>query len=217
MTDTAPSASKRGPYARSRVRREQISDAVLRLVDAQGHEGVTTALVAKESGVPEPSVLYHFPTKDHLLVGAMERADDLSADDSGAEGDDSHLDPEDLRRALQPGPVGDRRVRLYLMLKGQAATPDHPAGAYLRARTERSVRIFSRLVARRQHEGLAHPGLDPDQVALQITALMDGVALMRMTNSDLDAGALVADGVRRLVGENWMRARALLDAPDVGL
>ncbi|WP_425826642.1 TetR/AcrR family transcriptional regulator [Streptomyces fractus] len=220
MTDTAPTAptaAKRGPYARSRKRREQIADAVLRLVDEQGHEHLTTALVARSSGVAEPSVLYHFPTKDHLLVAALERADDLSAAESGAEEEDSRLDLDGIRKAAALVSGTERRTRLYLMLKGQAATPGHPAGAYFRARTERSVRIFARLIAHRQREGLAHPGLDPESTARQVTALFDGLTLMQVTDNDIDAGGLLADGVRRLTGQNWMQARALLDDPGVGL
>ncbi|MGP2442701.1 TetR/AcrR family transcriptional regulator [Streptomyces sp. JW3] len=218
MTDTTPATPpRRGPYASTRRRREQISDAVLRLVDEHGHERVTTSLVARESGVPEPTVLYHFATKDHLLVAAMARADDLAAAAAGAEDDDSRLDPEELRRGADADPDSEPRLRLYLMLKGQAATPGHPAVPYLRERNERSVRIFARLVARRQRDGLAHPGLDPVQAAQQITALFDGLSLMRLTNRDIDLGRLLIDGVRRITGENWMRARALLDAPDIGL
>jgi AcrR family transcriptional regulator len=213
----SPTPAKRGPYARSHKRRQQIADAVLRIVDEQGHEHVTTALVARESEVAEPTVLYHFPTKDHLLVAAMTRADDLAAAGAGAEMDAARLDIEDLRRIATPSPGDERRMRLHVMLKGQSATPGHPAADYIRHRSERSVRIFTRLVARRQEEGLAHPGLDPEQTARQITALWDGLGLMQLTTPGVDTAGLLADAVRRLTGQNFMQARALLDDPGVGL
>ncbi|MER5439444.1 TetR/AcrR family transcriptional regulator [Streptomyces sp. NPDC002790] len=216
MTDTTPSA-KRGPYARSRKRRADIADAVLRLVDEHGHDRVTTALVARESGVPEATVLYHFAGKEHLLVAGMVRADELAVREAGVEEEDVRLDLDELRRAVAPGPVEERRLRLYLTLKGLSATPGSPAAAYFHDRTEHSVRIFARLVERRQRDGLAHPGLDPEQTARQISALFDGLTMMRITNADVPVDDLLADGVRRLTGENWMRARALLDGPEVGL
>ena len=73
---SAAPARRRGTYQRSRERREQITLAVLEIVDELGHDGVTTALVATRSDTPEATVLYHFPTKEHLLVGALERTDD---------------------------------------------------------------------------------------------------------------------------------------------
>ena len=69
--------AKRGNYAPSRARREQIASAVLQIVDQSGYGDVTVIRISKETGIPQSSVLYHFPTKDHLLVGAMEYADSL--------------------------------------------------------------------------------------------------------------------------------------------
>ena len=37
-------------------------------------------VVAARSGCSEPTVVYHYPTKDHLLVAALERMDDLEAE-----------------------------------------------------------------------------------------------------------------------------------------
>ncbi|MGC9542104.1 TetR/AcrR family transcriptional regulator [Streptomyces sp. UG1] len=211
-------ASKRGLYARSHKRREQIALAVLELVDEAGHASVTTALVAQRSHTPEPTVLYHFPTKDHLLVAALERADDIAVLSADGESDEVRLDLEALRRAADSAlRENERRVRLYVVLMGQAATPSHPAAEYFTRRTERGVAIFTRLVARRQQEGLAHPGLDPAQVARQIVALWDGLTLMWVNDRTLEVGWLLRDAVRRLSGENWMAARELLNRDDVGL
>ena len=69
--------AKRGNYAPSRARREQIASSVLQIVDQSGYGDVTVIRISKETGIPQSSVLYHFPTKDHLLVGAMEYADSL--------------------------------------------------------------------------------------------------------------------------------------------
>lgn len=214
-TATTP---KRGPYARTRQRREQIALAVLELVDEVGHEGVTTAQVAARAHTAEPTVLYHFPSKDHLLVAALERADDIDAALAGAEEPDAALELDTLRQVAEASlRENERRIRLYVMLKGQVATPDHPAAAHFRQRTERIVGIYTRLVAERQHRGLAHPGLDPADAAKQMIALWDGLVAMWVTDHTLDVGALLISGVRRLTGENWMRARALLDEPEVGL
>ncbi|BCY11702.1 TetR/AcrR family transcriptional regulator [Actinoplanes sp. L3-i22] len=213
---TAPSR-KRGPYQRSRERREQIVLAVVDLVDELGHDGVTTALVAARSGSSEPTVLYHYPTKDHLLVAALERMDDLEAQIQVDTEEGAMLDLDKLRANADATQVtSEHRLRLFVVLKGQAATPGHPAGEYFTRRTEMAMLIFARLIAGRQRAGLAHPGLDPRETARQVIALWEGLTFMRLTDPTFDVGQSLIDGIRRLTGENWMRALAVLNDPAHG-
>jgi AcrR family transcriptional regulator len=216
MAPAAPPA-KRGPYTRTHRRREEIATAVLDLVDELGHGGVTTALVAQRSATAEATVLYHFPSRDHLLVAALERADQLDIDARGRP-DEISLDLDALR-SLGADSVQRHAPRRQLleMLKGQAATPGHPAADYVRERNERALEIWTHLVADRQRHGLAHPGLDARQAALQILALWDGLTAFRLHDESVDVGGLLVDGIRRLTGENVVAARALLDDPAVGL
>lgn len=211
------SSTKRGPYARSQQRRQEIAEAVLGLVDEVGHESVTTALVSKRSKTNEATVLYHFPSRDHLLVAALERADELTAELTHAEDPDVTLDLDSLRASADPANTNERRLRLSEMLKGQAATPDHPAEAYFLRRNRRAAEIYTRLIARRQAEGLAHPGLDPRQVALQMLALWEGLTSMWVLDRSVDVPSALLDGVRRLSGENWMSALGTMNDPNVGL
>jgi AcrR family transcriptional regulator len=208
----------RGRYARSHQRREQIAAAVLDLVDELGHEGVTTALVAARSRISEPTVLYHFPSKDHLLVAALERADDMDAGRAGADIEARTLDLDALR-AVANAELRDHehRVRLFVMLGGLAVTPGHPAAGYLAGRQRRAVEIFAALITERQHAGIAHPGLDPQDTARQVVALRHGLVSQWAQDRSVDVGAALAAGVRLLTGENWMRARALLNRADIGL
>ena len=215
---TTAVSPKRGRYARSHQRREQIAQAVLELVDELGHEGVTTALVAARSGISEPTVLYHFPTKDHLLVAALERADDIDADLAGADIENLTLDLDALRAVANSElRHHEHRVRLFVMLGGLAATPGHPAASYLARRQRRAVEIFAALITERQRAGLAHPGLDPQDTARQVVALRHGLVSQWAQDRGINVGAALATGVRRLTGENWMQARALLNRADIGL
>lgn len=211
---TAPSR-KRGTYQRGRERREQISLAVLDLIDELGHDGVTTARVAARCGFAETSVLYHYPSKEHLLVAALERMDDFEAELAGLDDEDQALDPEALRTAA--GPTTENRLRLLIMLKGQTATPGHPAAEYFARRVELQVAIFSRLIAGSQRAGSAHPGLDPLSVARQVVALWEGLTFLWLTDPSFDVGAALVDGARRLTGANWMSALAALNDPDNGI
>lgn len=216
MNASAP--RKRGPYQRSRERREQIALAVVELIDELGHDGVTTAGVAARCGSVEPTVLYHYPTRDHLLVAALEHIDRLEVELAHLDDTGTTLDLDALRAVADATrTTAVNRLRLFVMLKGQAATPGHPAADYFARRTEQSVAIFGRLIAGRQRAGLAHPGLDPHETARQVMALWEGLTFMRLADPDFDVARSLIDGVRRLTGENWMRAVAALNDPNVGL
>ncbi|MFJ8951439.1 MULTISPECIES: TetR/AcrR family transcriptional regulator [unclassified Streptomyces] len=216
--EAAGRSRKRGPYQRSHERRERIALAVLQLVDDFGHEGVTTALVAAGSDSSEPTVMYHFPTKDHLLIAALDRMDDLDADLSGVDDGRATLDLDTVRDVANASVTAqDRRLRLFVMLRGQAATPGHPAAEYFARRTERALTIWSDLIEKRQRAGLAHPGLDPRDTARQILALWDGLILAHFSEREFDCGQALVDGIRRLTGQNWVEGLALLNRPDVGL
>jgi AcrR family transcriptional regulator len=71
-----------GRRKRTEVRREEIALAVLQLIAAEGHEALNMVTVAKRIGVV-PSALYrHFPSKDDMIIAALqlhrdERMDEL--------------------------------------------------------------------------------------------------------------------------------------------
>ncbi|WP_394551962.1 TetR/AcrR family transcriptional regulator [Agromyces sp. MMS24-JH15] len=210
-------ARKRGPYARTTQRREEIARAVLEVVEEAGHDSVTIAMVAERSGVAEATVLYHFPSRDHLLVAALELSDQDAVAVSHADDEDAALSLEELRAAVSSFEFGGRLTRLALLLKGQTATPDHPAVAYFAARSARQIAIFTKLVARRQRDGLAHPGLDARQVAIQLIATWDGLTALWLVDPAIDVADLLVDAYRRLAGENVVEARALVASSDFGL
>lgn len=207
--------TKRGPYARSRKRREQIAEAVLAIIDENGYETVTTAQVAERAGINEPTVMYHFPTKDHLLVAALERADELAAVRGHVDDEDATFDIEALRSAATETIANEPRLRLYYLIKGLAMNPDHPSAQYIQNRNLRAVEVFTRLVAGRQSQGLAHPAVDPHVAALQIVSLFDGLTAMWLSDRNFDLGEVLVSGIRRITGENVMAARARLDEVEI--
>lgn len=203
---------KRGPYAPTLLRREQISAAVLDLVDELGPESVTVALVAERTGINDATVVYHFPSKDELLVAALERADDIDARASRVDDPDVHLDLEDFADSFHPPSLKDNRHRLYQMIRGVAADPESAAATYLVQRTARQIEIFTRLFEERRRSGLAHPELDAPHTARQVVAMWEGLGVLWSSDPELDVRGLLISGIRRLTGENWMDLHRALTA-----
>lgn len=52
--------------------RTEIVEAALRVVDAEGDVDITYDSVARETGLSKAGLMYHFPTKEALMVGVME-------------------------------------------------------------------------------------------------------------------------------------------------
>lgn len=212
MSTVAP--KKRGPYAPTLRRKAEMADAVLAIIDDIGPDGVTVALVAERAQANEATVLYHFPTKDHLLVAALELADEREARDAGIQDGFPDIDVD----ALAPRDGGSQhRRRLLALLRGQAAVPGHPAREYLHRRGERVIDIFTGLIERRQQHGLAHPGIDARTAAGQFLALMEGLETLALLDIPVDTHHATVDGFRRLTGANWMEARQRLLDDDIGL
>jgi AcrR family transcriptional regulator len=210
----------RGNYARTATRRREIAQAVLDLVVEKGHANVTTAEVARRAATSEATVLYHFPSKDHLLVAALEHEQELAlrqAERDGVRPEErlAGLDIDALARAARHTTEREALMRLHAVMTGLAATPGHPAEEYLTRHHRRAVEVYAQLIADRQKTGQAHPSLDPMEVARQFVATWDGLAIQWLLLRDFDLGATLVSAFRRLSGQNWMEAtRAVIDPPN---
>lgn len=64
---------------RARETRERILDALTELLEGAGPDDITTREIARVAGVSQPTVYRHFPDRDALLAGLVDRLDELSA------------------------------------------------------------------------------------------------------------------------------------------
>lgn len=199
MTTTAR-GKPRGPYAKTAERRGTIAGAVLELVREQGHGRITTAEVAARAGASEATVLYHFPSKDHLLVAALARADEQASQLHRLDGEPEDL-LERLRNFARVTPERANVLRLYAALAGHATIPEHPAQEYFTRHYAAAVEYFAGFLSRRQAAGLADPDLDPAEVARQLVATWDGLQAQWLADPAFDIGDLVVAAFRRLSGQ----------------
>ncbi len=104
--------------------RKKILDAASAVVLSRGATGLTLDQVAKEAGVSKGGLLYHFPSKEALLRGMIER---VIADFESSMVDRIAQDPEENGRYLrayiseaaappEPGSPQERRKRLQSAL-----------------------------------------------------------------------------------------------------
>jgi len=76
MTEAEARAPRRGPYAKTASRREQIIDQALTVFDDLGFEATSLRAIAETIGVTHPVLVHHFGTKEQLFLEVL-RAHEL--------------------------------------------------------------------------------------------------------------------------------------------
>lgn len=160
-------------------RRTRIAQALLRVAGEHGLEAVSLRHVAAEAGVTSGMVQHYFRTKDEMMAFALavvrERSEArLTAAVTALGADPS---PREVLRMIvaEVLPVdeprrADGRVALAF-LSYTAARPE--AAAPLRADTAAMLAFM----ADRIRAGGPRPGIDPDQAAVVLLALMEGLGV----------------------------------------
>jgi AcrR family transcriptional regulator len=149
------------------LRRAEILDAAARLIARHGYRGVSLQDIADEAGIAKAGLRHHFPAKTELLIALLEDRDRSAVEI--AEAGDSHT-AADARRVMDQvvsRDVGNRElVLLFTVLGAEALDPDHPAHEYFQHRLVAARTLFARAAADLP---------DPDLIALQTIAYLDGV------------------------------------------
>ncbi|MFD2340383.1 TetR/AcrR family transcriptional regulator [Clavibacter michiganensis subsp. tessellarius] len=166
-------------------RRELIIEAAARQVSERGYNSFTLSQLAADCGITRAGIEHHFASKEEVLVAVLRHRDETDEGVMGpapagsvtADAAWAALDALVRRNA-------ERReiVRLYAILGAEALDPAHPAHAYF---AERAVE------ARRWIAALAsawHP--DPDDFAVEVLAILDGLQLQWLRDPALDLAGL---------------------------
>jgi AcrR family transcriptional regulator len=158
------------------VRRPAILAAAVAVISERGLAATRISDVAERAGTSAPGVLYWFATKDELLAEALTFADDrfyasLKNELAGLPTAAARLE---RLVALWPSD-GDVETGLWIELWARAL--HDPALNATRERLDRRWREeIAAIVRSGQAVGEFGPA-DPDEVALVLSALMDGLAI----------------------------------------
>ncbi|WP_327092086.1 TetR/AcrR family transcriptional regulator [Nonomuraea sp. NBC_01738] len=181
MSTPTPRRGTKGERTRARI-----LDSAMELFSRQGFHAVSLRDIAAHAEMTHAGLLHHFPGKDELLIQVLTRREELAAQQVLAS--DSDLEPRELlirhldqiaHNMETPGLVG-----LFVKISGEASDPGHPAHDYFVARYRRLRRLTARLLEtlfKQADPPLAH---DPDAVAQQLLALVDGLQTQWLLDPD---------------------------------
>jgi len=186
MTDqSTPTRRTRAARLHPDERRAQILDAAVAVFGRQGYRQGSLKTVADEIGLTIQGLLHYFPTKEELLLAALERrneADQEALDAAYASGGTLESCRHILRRNLErPG-----FMRLFVTLAAEATDPEHPAHDYFLRRYRTAVVQFRDYLRRDVRAGRLAPDLDAEDAASQVIALMDGLQLQYLLRPGFD-------------------------------
>lgn len=169
------SHSQTGSSTRGGRRRQQILEvATLRFAET-GYRGASLRDIAQQVGITHPGLLYHFGSKEELLMAVLSHIDDrgirMVARSSTARG--SLVSWLQLL-ATAPGHRG--LVELHVTLSAEAVDVEHPAHAHFVDRHRRLLTEMAQVFGDLADAGeLLRPHDDPRELAAEVLALVDGL------------------------------------------
>lgn len=207
-TDTGPArvvlpAGTR--QSRGRARRKAVLQAARRLFAQSGFKGTSLMSVAKEAGITDAGLLYHFPTKIDLLLAVIEEGDreqDLALsrvpDDSGM----ALIERMATFGAdLEDDPV---LTALDVTLSAEHLQDESAVNRYFRERYQRFRRQIANAFTDARDKGVLSKATDPKTEAELMIAVLDGLRLQWI----LSGGKVsMATGMRRYVQSVFERLK----------
>ncbi|WP_084038022.1 TetR/AcrR family transcriptional regulator [Demequina sp. NBRC 110053] len=164
-----------GRQQRGRDTRAHIIAAATEQFCESGYRAGSLRDIAARAGMTHPGVLYHFPTKEALLMAVLEHRDQQGALDNPVR---SELGREALRSMVGSAEKNETQrplVELFTTLSAEATSADHPAHDYFRGRYERLLASLVGAYAVAREAGDLVEGVDPEIAGAQLIALLDGL------------------------------------------
>lgn len=174
-------------YPKGLAKREEILDNALDVIARRGFSGTTLRELADAANLSITGLVHHFGTKEALLTAVLERRDQRDAGYGYPRAPESTAEMiDDLTRVAQHNTTVPGLVHLYTNLSADATAEEHPAHEYFLDRFRRSRRIGRDALAHLQEVGELPPQIDPDDLAVLMIAMLDGLQLHWQFDEEID-------------------------------
>ena len=168
----------RGGYAKGEARRDAIVDVATEVFGTQGYRAATMLQIAAACGISRTGLLHHFPSKESLLEAVLSRRDETSRAEFPVQVGTEDADRATLQRLIsimRYNAESPAIVNLFSVLSAEAGDPEHPAHPYFVTRYAAARAGLEESLGRLQAGGALVDGTDPQALAVELIALMDGL------------------------------------------
>ncbi|BDG01240.1 TetR/AcrR family transcriptional regulator [Anaeromyxobacter oryzae] len=166
---TTPTATRAPRIRKSgEDRRHEIAEAALRVIAAHGLRRFTTAAIAAEVGVTDGALFRHFPTKEAIVLAAIDRVEELLFQGFPPEADDplERLGAFFLRRV---GVIRAEPGISRLLVSEELAFAAPPEGvSRVSGFRDRSVAFVQACLAEAERHALLAPGVGADEATVVV-------------------------------------------------
>lgn len=191
-------SAKRGPYAKSKQRRESIVTAAHEVFAARGYWGGSLQDVADTVGMSQTSLLHYFPSKSELLLAVLEWRDGITGSGAARDPEEALVDAVIRQARFNESIPGV--IELYTVLCAESVTENHPGRDYFTERYERLRRSYTRKFSALAEEGRLREGVEPERAAASLIALWDGIQTQwLMAPTSVDMAACLRDYLQLLI------------------
>lgn len=184
---------ERGPYQSGLARREAILDAAVDLLAEVGYHGMSLRDVARHVGISHPGVIYHFPSKEALLMSVVQRYETQVGFDL------DHLEKLDALPVLDTLLEVTSRlnenpmiIEVECMMMVEASSEIHPAHDHYMRRSKRLLSVLKRVWSRLQQDGKVAATEDPTHLAEIHAAVYNGIMIHWLYDREFDAAKELA-------------------------
>lgn len=179
----------RGSYSAGLATRESILETSMRLIADSGYHGFSLRDVGRSVGISHPAVIYHFPSKEALLLAVVQRYErefgllDIDIDeDTGAIIEkgiraDSIAELALAMMRLAKHPDARTIMALDCVLGVEAASPTHPAHDHFAYRFEALHSFLATEMERLLSAGTVNFDLTPASMACALVRDWYGMAV----------------------------------------
>lgn len=193
-------ATPRRSYSKGRRKRAELVDIATEIFARNGYTAAPMSAIADAAGLTTAGLIHHFPTKVDLLIAVLEKRDTDAACLADTDTEDWRAVLADLVKVVRHNQNISGVVRIFALLQAESLAEGHPADGWFRDRAERLHGDIARKLAAGKASGTVAPDIDPDALAREIIAMMDGLQLEWLRNeSAFDMGQVFADYISRLV------------------
>ncbi|MEU0389298.1 TetR family transcriptional regulator [Streptomyces chartreusis] len=187
MSESRPNGERQprtGKSLKAQQRRQEILQIAMDTFAARGYNNASLQEIADRAGVTQAGVLHYFRSKAQLLTSVLDLRDASDIEQLGPERPRGlaflrHLVDTARRNAEREG-----IVRLYAVLSAESVTEGHPAQDYFRERYAGLRAFVTEALAEASELGETRPGLDLEEAATAIIAVMDGLQIQWLLAPD---------------------------------